>query len=229
MKAMLLAAGRGNRLRPWTDHAPKPLLTVAGKPLIIHHIENLVRAGITDIIINLAYLGEQIELALGNGSAFGAHIQYSKEEPVLETGGGVYHALPLLGPDPFIVMNADIFTDFPLVKLTTCNLPLAHIILVRNPEHNPNGDYYLDENGYIFDQCDENKIGYHALHKYTFSGIGIYRPELFQDCKPGIFRLPTLFKKAMEKRKITGENYQGLWCDVGTIDRWQQLKLLLST
>lgn len=227
MKAMLLAAGRGQRLKPITDNLPKPLIPVAGKPLITHHLKNLANAGITEIVINTAHLGEQIEQSLGNGHDFGVSIKYSKENPALETGGGIFNALPLLGPGPFIVINADIYTDFPLHTLTTCNFPLAHIILVGNPEHNLKGDYELDAENYIVPEMKQRTA--ENTDNFTFSGIGIYRPELFQHCTPGIFRLPTVFKSAIEQRQITGEIYQGLWSDIGTIDRWEQLNRLLKS
>lgn len=263
---MLLAAGRGDRLKPWTDHTPKPLLEVAGKPLIIHHLEHLAAAGLTDIVINLAHLGDQIEHALGDGDRFGVHIQYSREHTALETGGGIFNALPLLGKDPFLVINADIWTDLPLRQLTTCPILLAHIVLVPNPAHNPKGDFYLHASGKMdqqrfasnstfiseeFNPGDSNKYNQqqhassdhdHSVNdnlyvlsnvdqqdepKWTFSGIGIYRPELFKECQPGKFRLPSVFETAISQRQLTGEIYRGHWFDVGTIERWQTLNQFL--
>jgi MurNAc alpha-1-phosphate uridylyltransferase len=219
MKAMLLAAGRGSRLRPWTDNTPKPLLPVAGKPLIVHHLEKLASAGFTEIIINVSHLGNQIEQALGNGDQFGVQIYYSKENTALETGGGIYNVLHLLGPDPFLVINADIYTDFPFTHTPLLSNDLGHIVLVNNPAHNLKGDYHLTQD------C---KIALQNLPKFTFSGIGIYTPELFHDCMPGVFRLPSVFESAISTQQLTGEIYSGLWCDVGTIDRWQILEKSLT-
>ncbi len=219
MRAMLLAAGRGNRLRPWTDHTPKPLLAIAGKPLIVYHLEKLASCGFTEVIINVSYLGSQIEQALGNGEQFGLKIYYSHEETALETGGGIFRVLDLLGPDPFLVVNADIYTDFPFNHLPKLNDNKGHIVLVANPLHNPQGDYHLTTQG---------KITLEGTPKYTFSGIGIYSSELFQACTPGIFRLPTVFKSAISTHQLSGQIYSGLWCDVGTIERWQELEKSLQ-
>ena len=219
MKAMLLAAGRGSRLRPWTDNTPKPLLPVAGKPLIVHHLEKLAAAGFTEIIINVSHLGNQIEQALGKGNQFGLQIYYSREHTALETGGGVYNVLNLLGPDSFLVVNADIYTDFPFTQTSLLSDALGHIVLVNNPSHNLKGDYHLTQD------C---KIALQGLPKYTFSGIGIYTTELFHDCMPGVFRLPTVFESAISNQQLTGEIYSGLWCDVGTLDRWQALEKSLT-
>lgn len=219
MKAMLLAAGRGNRLKPWTDKIPKPLLRVAGKPLIVHHIEKLAAAGFKEIIINLSYLGEQIEQLLNDGKQFGITIQYTKENPALETGGGVYNALTLLGPEPFLVVNADIYTDFPFANIPRYISTLGHIILVDNPAHNLKGDYHL---------TTENKITDEPFNKFTFSGIGIYTQALFNHCSPGIFRLPAVFESAIKTQQLSGEIYHGLWCDVGTVERWTALENLIQ-
>lgn len=219
MKAMLLAAGRGDRLRPITDQLPKPLLSVAGKPLIVHHIEKLAAAGFKNIVINLSWLGEQIEQVLGNGEKFNVAISYSKESTLLETGGGIFNVLPLLGPDPFLVINADIYTDFPITTIASPIHSLGHIILVQNPEHHPQGDYCLTVDG---------KINKQGSPTFTFSGIGIYTPELFHDCVAGVFRLPTVFDSAIAAQQLSGEIYQGLWCDVGTIERWQTLEKTLA-
>ncbi len=216
---MLLAAGRGSRLRPWTDKTPKPLLPVAGKPLIVHHLEKLAAAGFTEIIINVSHLGKQIEQALGNGNQFGMQIYYSRETTALETGGGVYNVLHLLGTDPFLVINADIYTDFPFTHTPSLHNALGHIVLVNNPTHNLKGDYHLTQ---------DYKIALQGLPKFTFSGIGIYTAELFRDCSPGVFRLPTVFESAISTRQLSGEIYSGLWCDVGTIDRWQTLEKSLT-
>jgi MurNAc alpha-1-phosphate uridylyltransferase len=213
MKAMILAAGRGERMRPLTDNTPKPLLLVAGKPLIQRHIEALVEAGIVDLVINHAWLGEKIEAELGDGSRYGAHITYSPEgEQALETGGGIFRALPLLGEDPFLVINGDIVTDFPLGTLPDRLDGLAHLVLVPNPEHHPEGDFTLEM----------EQVGHASRQRYTFSGIGVYHPRLFTDCRDGVFPLAPLLRQAMDQGLVTGELYEGLWIDVGTVDRLQQ-------
>jgi MurNAc alpha-1-phosphate uridylyltransferase len=219
MKAMILAAGRGERMRPLTDHTPKALLTAGGKRLIEYHIENLVRAGIHGIIINHAHLGEQIESVLGDGGRYGVRIYYSPEgEQMLETGGGIFNALPLLGAEPFIVVNADVWTDYPFAQLPAYPEGLAHLVLIDNPPHHPHGDFVL-RGGYVLSDGNE---------KLTFSGIGVYRPELFAECKPGKFPFAPLLRQAMERRRVTGEQYQGAWFDIGTPERLQQLDELLS-
>jgi len=210
MKAMILAAGRGKRMKELTDNIPKALITVANKPLIVYQIEALVRAGITELVINLSYKGEQIKQALGNGSEFGAQIIYSDEgEDHLETGGGIFKALSHLQPDPFIVINCDLWTDYPYHQLPKTLEGDAHIILVANPSHNPNGDFNLCENNLI--QSNPNP--------YTFSGIGVYHPSLFKACKAGYFRLAPLLRQAIQQEMVTGECYTGTWIDVGTPER----------
>lgn len=217
MKAMILAAGRGERMRPLTDHTPKPLLPVAGKPLIEHTIRQLVTAGFDDIVINHAHLGQQIEEALGDGHRFGAKLRYSPEgDQALETAGGIINALPLLGGDAFLVVNGDIATDFPYTELSKVKVDLAHLILVDNPEHHPQGDFGLNGEGCV----NEN-----GMSRFTFSGIGLYRPELFKDQPPGIRKLAPLLRQAMADRRVTGQKYSGFWMDIGTPDRLQQLSL----
>jgi N-acetyl-alpha-D-muramate 1-phosphate uridylyltransferase len=214
MKVMILAAGRGERMRPLTDHTPKPLISVAGKPMIEHTIASLKEAGFTDIVINLAHLGAKIEKALVNGSRFGINIQYSHEGNLgLETAGGICHALPLLGKDPFLVVNGDIATDFPYATLKNKAVELAHLILIENPEHHQEGDFGL-ENG-IISTC--------AKIQYTFSGIGIYTADLFIDCPPGKALLGPLLRKAMASGKVTGSLFKGFWMDVGTPQRLKEL------
>jgi len=214
MKAMILAAGRGERMRPLTDNIPKPLLVVRGKPLIQYHIEALVQAGITQIVINHAWLGEKIESALGNGSHLGAEINYSPEsDNVLETGGGIQRALPLLGEHPFVVVNGDVWTGFSYSELPRKIDALAHLVLVNNPPHNPKGDFafkgqFLKNEGDI---------------KFTYSGIGVYSPVLFSNCEPGRFPLAPLLIEAMKNDKITGEIYSGFWMDIGTPERLKQI------
>lgn len=217
MKAMILAAGRGERMRPLTDSTPKPLLKVCGKALIEHHIEALVGAGIHDIVINHAWLGEQIEESLGAGERYGATIVYSPEGTALETGGGIYKALPLLGTEPFVVINGDILTDFPYVTLPRNPTGIAHLVFVPNPPHNPDGDFGLVD-GYA---------GRDAIQKHTFSGIGVYRATLFSQCRPGSFQLAPLLCSAMDKKLITAELYNGRWMDIGTPRRLQEINLLL--
>ncbi len=213
MKAMILAAGRGERMRPLTDYTPKPLLEVAGRRLIEYHIQNLVAAGITELVVNHAQLGVQIETVLGNGSAYGAAIQYSAEKKALETAGGIFNALPLLGDAPFVVVNGDVWTDYPFQLLPGSIEGLAHLVLVNNPEHNPQGDFALQG----------NRVKVDGEPKFTFSGISIIRPELFAGCQAGAFPLAPLLRHAMQSGKVTGEHYRGEWCDVGTPERLQQL------
>ena len=213
MKAIILAAGRGERMRPLTDHTPKPLLEVAGRRLIEYHIHNLVAAGITELVINHAHLGEQIEAVLGDGAAYGAIIQYSAEAEALETAGGIFNALSLLGDAPFFVVNGDVWTDYSFQKLPESIEALAQLVLVNNPEHNPQGDFALQAAQVMADGEPE----------FTFSGISILRPELFATCRPGAFPLAPLLCQAMQSGKVTGEHYHGEWCDVGTPERLQQL------
>ncbi|BCX82811.1 N-acetyl-alpha-D-muramate 1-phosphate uridylyltransferase [Methylomarinovum caldicuralii] len=211
MKAMILAAGRGERLRPLTDRLPKPLVEVAGKPLIVHLIEALARAGFRDLVVNLGYRGAQIREALGDGSAFGVDIAYSPEpEAALETGGGIFQALPQLS-DPFLVVNGDLGTDYPFARLSA--LPagdaLAHLVLVPNPPHHPAGDFAL-EAGRVLPE---------GMRRYTFSGIGVYRQALFAGCRPGRFPLAPLLRRAAAAGRVSGEVYQGAWSDIGTPGR----------
>ncbi len=214
MKAMILAAGRGERMRPLTDTTPKPLLMVCGKPLIAHHIEALARAGIRDLVINHAWLGHKIEAALGDGADYGVRIEYSPEQPeALETGGGIFQALPKLGDGPFIVVNGDIMCDVDYAALPRQPKGLAHLLLVPNPQHNPNGDFAL-ENQLVRSDGEP---------KFTFSGIGVYRPELFQGCTAGKFPLAPILRRAMAQDQVTGMIHKGFWMDVGTPQRLQQL------
>ena len=227
MIAMLLAAGRGERMRPLTDHMPKPLLEVGGKPLIVWHIENLVRAGIREIVINHAHLGTQIEEALGDGSRFGAHIRYSAEARALETAGGIAFALHLLGGEPFAVINSDIFCDYDFTRLPEraaalqANSDAAHLVLVNNPPHHQNGDFHLHD-GRILPTSDQ-RLTANDL-KFTFSGIGIYRPALFEDIPHGsIAPLAPLLRAQIALGKVSGEQHRGWWADVGTPQRLAEL------
>jgi MurNAc alpha-1-phosphate uridylyltransferase len=201
-------------MRPLTDTIPKPLLKVGGKCLIEYHIRHLVAAGLTDIVINHAHLGKQIEQTLGNGQRYGAQLRYSPENKALETGGGIFKALPLLGKAPFLVVNSDIWCNYPFAKLRRGFPGLAHLILVSNPEHNPKGDFSLVNQRIVQDNVSNN----------TFSGIGVYHPDLFKGCTPGCFSLVPLLIKAMQAGQVSGEIYQGQWIDVGTPERLQQLE-----
>jgi MurNAc alpha-1-phosphate uridylyltransferase len=221
MKAMILAAGRGERMRPLTDHIPKPLLPVAGKTLIEHTIGQLVAAGFDDIIINHAHLGQQIEDHLGNGGRYNANLRYSPEgEQALETAGGIINALPLLGDGVFLVVNGDIATDFPYAELKNQPVDLAHIVLVDNPAHHPQGDFGLDSSG--------NAVENHA-QPLTFSGIGLYRPRLFENIPAGSSKLGPLLRKAMSGQRVTGQKHAGFWMDIGTPERLRELDFLLTT
>lgn len=218
MHAMILAAGRGNRMRPLTDHTPKPLLEAGGKPLIVYHIERLVAAGIDRIVINHAHLGHLIEAALGDGSRWGARILYSPEESALETGGGIFQALPLLGTAPFLVVNGDVSTDIDFGRLRLAQGLLAHLVLVENPPHNPDGDFAL---------CD-GLVSELGGPRHTYSGVGVYHPALFRDCRPGAFPLAPLLRSAMGRALVSGERHGGHWVDVGTPDRLQALDRMLK-
>lgn len=220
MKAMILAAGLGSRMRPLTDNTPKPMLKVAGKPLIEHQINKLVKAGITEIVINTAYLAEQIESYLGNGEKFGCAIKYSREEQALETGGGIYKALPLLGKESFLLVNGDVWHELDYKNLVNkAALGLAHLVLVDNPDFNSDGDFYLKE-GYA------NTV--QQGEALTFSGISILNPKLFDGCVAGTFKLAPLLIKGMPGKQVTAEKYQGYWLDVGTLQRLQELNERLN-
>lgn len=221
--AMILAAGRGERLRPLTDHTPKPLLQAGGKRLIEYHLEGLVAAGITEIVVNHAHLGAQIEAALGDGTRYGARIHYSREPSSggLETGGGIMQALPLLGDTPFIVVNGDVWTDYPfhmLVRHTLAPGDLAHLVLIDNPPHHPSGDFTLQA-GRVYET---------GAPTLTFAGIGLYRRALFDSCIPGTFPLAPLLRAAMRRGKVSGEHYHGTWIDVGTPERLADATLAAS-
>lgn len=219
VKAMILAAGRGERMRPLTDQMPKPLLKVAGKPLIQYHVEALVAAGIGNIVVNYSYRGDQIEAFLGNGHSLGADISYSPEpDKALETGGGIHHALPLLQGGPFLVINGDLWSDYDFSRAICPAGMLAHLVLVDNPVHNPKGDFVLEE-GVVSDNEGE---------RFTFSGIGIYRAELFSGCNAGAFPLAPLLRSAMASGRVSGEHFDGKWLDIGTQQRLEALNRYLS-
>ena len=219
MKAMVLAAGRGERMRPLTDHTPKPLLTVGGKPLIVWHLERLAKAGFKEVVINHAHLGAQIEKALGDGSAWGVKIQYSPETIALETAGGIANALHLLGDSPFLVVNGDVFTEVDFESLSLESPHLAHLVMVDNPSQHPDGDFALNS----------GKINASGDHKLTFSGVGVYHPDLFATIERGqAAKLAPLLRLAMAKGLVTGEHYQGVWHDIGTPERLALLDKQLS-
>lgn len=220
---MVLAAGRGERMRPLTDTQPKPLVPVAGRPLIEHAIGRLAEAGVRELVVNLGYRGAQIRDHLGDGAALGVRIDYSEEgDPPLETGGGVFHALPLLGAAPFLLINADVFSEFPLAPLVARarTMPahdLAHLVLVPNPAHRRDGDFGLAA-GRVLNDGD---------HRLTFSGISILRPSLFLDCEDGRFPLAPLLRQAAARDELSGERFDGLWSDIGTPERLAQLDAFL--
>ncbi|MFW2405373.1 MAG: N-acetylmuramate alpha-1-phosphate uridylyltransferase MurU [Gammaproteobacteria bacterium] len=219
MKAMILAAGRGERMRPLTDSTPKPLLEVGGRALIEHHIGALAAAGVDEIVINLSWHGEQIRDFLGPGDKYGVKIAYSDEGPVaLETGGGIHHALPLLGDEPFWLVNGDVYCDFPYPERSLEPRILGHLLLVANPEHNVRGDFALDDGG-VQAQGDP---------MFTYSGISLLHPAMFASCEPGKFPLAPLLLDAMDRRRISGELYPGRWIDVGTPERLQLLDAELT-
>ncbi len=212
---MILAAGRGERMRPLTDHTPKPLLQVGGKPLIVWHLERLARSGVTDVVVNHAHLGAMIETALGNGERWGVRIRYSAEGEgkALETGGGIFKALPLLGDGPFIVVNGDIWSDIDFAVLHLPAGDLAQLVLVDNPPHHPHGDFYLHD----------GRVAVDGEPRLTFSGVGLYRRELFAACRPGAFPLAPLLREAMAADTVSGYHHQGCWTDVGTPERLASL------
>jgi len=215
MKAMLLAAGRGERMRPLTDHRPKPLIEVRGQPLIVWHLRALARAGVDEVVINLSWLGAMIRDALGTGEAHGVRIRYSEEgEPPLETGGGIQRALPLLGDAPFLLVNGDVFTDVDLGALRLPAGSLAHLVLVPNPPHNPRGD---------FDLRDGRIVGAPA-DRLTYSGVGIIDPALLLEAAPGRFPLRPWLQKALDAGRLSGQRHDGYWLDVGTPERLADLE-----
>ncbi|WP_348685597.1 N-acetylmuramate alpha-1-phosphate uridylyltransferase MurU [Aeromonas bestiarum] len=213
MKAMILAAGRGERMRPLTDSLPKPLLAVGGKPLIVHHIEKLAAAGVTTLVINHAWLGHKLVEALGDGSAFGVQIHWSAEARALETAGGIVQALPLLGPAPFLVINGDTWLDLDYRTLVTQPLgeDLAHLWLVPNPPQHPGGDFSLNA-GRVQD-----------APAFTFSGIGLYDPAAFADLSPGARKLAPLLRDWMAQGRVGGTMLAGEWRDIGTVSRLREL------
>lgn len=222
---MILAAGRGNRLRPLTDEIPKPMVSLCGKPLIEYHLEKLAEIGIQEVVINHAWLGKVIESGLGDGSRWGLTIHYSPEpEGGLETAGGIVNALPLLGDAPFLVVNGDVYCEYDFSLLNKVanqaehwQTHLAHLVLVPNPEHNPAGDFGLDDSNVVTDQGD-----------LTFAGLSVLHPDLFSGMEVDFIRLAPIFREAIAQQQISGECFEGLWSDIGTLERLQQTEQFLS-
>jgi N-acetyl-alpha-D-muramate 1-phosphate uridylyltransferase len=213
--AMVLAAGRGERMRPLTDQVPKPLLPVRGKPLIVHHLERLASCGVRDVVINVSWLGDRIRAALGDGAGFGVSIRYSEEgSQALETGGGIFRALPWLGSEPFLVVNGDVFTDFDFTALSIAPEAWAHLLLVPNPVQHPQGDFALED----------GRVVETGSTRWTYSGIGLFRPRLFDGCQPGRFPLLPLLRRAIAAACLSGQIYHGGWSDVGTVERLAALQ-----
>lgn len=220
MKAMILAAGKGERMRPLTLTTPKPLIPVAGVPLIVYHVRALVAAGFNEVVINHAWLGQQLEDYLGNGERYGLSIRYSAEGEPLETGGGILRALPLLGTEPFLVVNGDIWTDYSFASLPQALSGLAHLVLVDNPEHNPLGDFALKDGVVCATQEPEARL--------TYSGIAVLHPQLFAGCRNAAFKLAPLLRQAMARGQVSGEYFSGHWIDVGTHARLADVERLLA-
>ena len=236
MKAMILAAGLGKRLRPLTETTPKPLLKVGNKPLIQYHVERLVSAGVRELVINTFWLGDQIEKFLGDGSEFGVDIAWSRESELLETGGGICRALTLLGSEPFLLINGDVWTDYPLVDLvdqTWSEDMDAHLVLVPNPIHHPDGDYTLN---------NKQKVGYSAVsdknwsdnnqveQTFTFSGLSVMRPEVFAVYSSASEKFPlrNVLASGINEGHVSGEIFCGAWWDVGTLERLKALNLFVA-
>ncbi|TVT86737.1 N-acetylmuramate alpha-1-phosphate uridylyltransferase MurU [Pseudomonas sp. H3(2019)] len=220
MKAMILAAGKGERMRPLTLTTPKPLVRVGGVPLIEYQLRALAAAGFSEVVINHAWLGQQIEDYLGDGSRYGLSIQYSPEGEPLETGGGIFRALPLLGDEAFVVVNGDIWTDYDFTSLRQPMAGLAHLVLADNPAHHPSGDFSL-----VDGQVRDGQPGTQTL---TYSGIAVLHPKLFAACVAGAFKLAPLLRDAMAKGQVSGERLHGHWVDVGTHERLAEVEHLIE-
>nr|WP_202401942.1 nucleotidyltransferase family protein [Pseudomonas oryzihabitans] len=215
---MILAAGKGERMRPLTLTRPKPLIEVNGRPLIEHHIQALAAAGITDLVINHAWLGDQLEAVLGDGSRLGVSIRFSAEGEPLETGGGIFRALPLLGSEPFMLINGDIRTDVDFAALALPAGCLAHLVLVDNPVHHPSGDFGLVD----------GQITLEASEKLTYSGIAVLHPQLFSECTAGAFKLVDVLRPAIVAGQVSGQRLAGRWVDVGTLERLAEAEQLFG-
>ena len=221
MKAIILAAGRGERLRPLTDRLPKPLIEAGGKPLIGWHLERLAAAGCREVVVNVSHLGEKIVERLGDGAAYGLRIAFSRETQPLETAGGMAMARALLGPQPFLVVNGDVYceVDFAQLLRATLGERLAHLVLVPNPQHHPGGDFTLDG----------GKVGNAPSPRYTYAGVAVIAPQLFAGVEAGgKAQLAPLLRAAAEERRISGELFEGTWLDVGTIERLAALEAYLA-
>lgn len=223
MKAFILAAGRGERMRPLTDHTPKPLLIAGGKPLIVWHLERLAASGFTDVVINHAHLGEQIVAALGDGRKFGLAIRYSAEPPgALETAGGIAKALPLLGDEPFLVVNGDVWCDWDFRRAHALTDRRAHLVLVPNPPQHAGGDFCLDGEIVRYASCSVGPT-------LTYAGTGVFAPEFFAAVEPGtIMKMRPLLDAAIGNGTVTGERFAGNWVDVGTPERLAELDLRIT-
>ena len=215
---MILAAGRGERLRPLTDETPKSLVEVGGRSLLERHLDHVKAAGIETVVINLGWLGDRIVERVGSGRRHGLEVIYSQEgDNILETGGGIFKALPTLGDGPFVVINADIFTDMPIPEVTLADDQLGHLVMVPSPEYRAGGDFDIEE-GLIRNSSDQS---------LTFSGVAIYRPQLFDGCEPGRFPLTPLLRAAAADGRLSGSLYEGLWADIGTPERLKALRAAL--
>lgn len=225
MKAMILAAGLGQRMRPLTDHLPKPLLEVGGKPLLQYHLEALQVAGVKNVIINLAYLGEKIRAFVGDGSRFGLRVEYSVEPEPLETGGALLQALPLLGTEPFLLINGDVWSEFSLASLLQRRLSpgqLGHLVLVPNPDFHPAGDFALAKDGFLINDAN--------VARYTFAGISLLSPEIIRNYPDARSKFPLgeVLRYGIDQKKLSGEVFAGRWSDVGTPERLLALQQILS-
>ena len=218
---MILAAGEGRRMRPLTDSLPKPLIEVDGKPLLAFHLERLVAAGFTDIVVNASYFSEQIEAFCGDGSRWGCHVKVVVEPKPLETAGGILNALPLLGDEPFALVNGDVFTHYPFEQLRRHDLKndLAHLVMIPNPTHHPQGDFQLSETRIVEAQTSRT----------TFSGLSVMSPRLFAGLAPGKLALRPVLDQAITLKRVSGELFSGLWSDVGTPDRLRNLEIGLAS
>lgn len=217
---MVLAAGRGERLRPLTDTVPKPLLEAGGVPLVAHHLRRLAAAGIHDVVMNVAWLADAIQAGLGDGRRWGVHIRYSVEPwPALETGGGIHRALPLLGAEPFVLLNGDLWCDLDPATLSLPDGCLAHLVLVPNPAHHPGGDFVLES----------GRVRIEGEPRLTYSGVAVLHPRLFDACEPGRFPLAPLLLDAARRDGVSGEVHHGGWIDVGTPERLYALRSRLGT